>query len=127
MRFPYDQSYVPPAPHVLIWIGAPGRALSVGPLDAFVDSGADATILPASYLYPLRLQVDSQKRLISPWGGEQFVSTYFVDMGIDDLHLSYVEVVADEQNNEIILGRNVLNKLRVVLDGLKQMVEVYPS
>lgn len=101
--------------------------LSIGPLAAFVDSGADATILPASYLLPLKLQIDARKRLTSPWGGEQHVAIYFVDLGIDDVHLPFIEVVADERGDEIIIGHNVLNMLRVVLDGLKQVVEVYSS
>ncbi len=42
---------------------------------------------------------------------------FTVDIGIDQLCLPAVEVVGDERGNEIILGRNVLNKLRLLLDG----------
>ena len=127
MKFAYDQSYFPTAPHIEIWIGVPEESLSVGPLSAFVDSGADATIIPISYIRPLKLEVADRKRIRSPWGDAHIVDIYFVDLGIGDVNLPPIEVVADENSEEIIVGRNVLNRLRVVLDGIKQVVEVYPS
>lgn len=40
-----------------------------------------------------------------------------VDIVLDNLTLPNVFVVGDEQDNEIILGRNILNKFRFTLDG----------
>jgi len=40
------------------------------------------------------------------------------------LRLPLVEVVADDRGNEVIVGRNVLNKLIVTLDGPKQVLEI---
>jgi hypothetical protein len=42
---------------------------------------------------------------------------YLVDIQIGNMTLPGLEVVGDEVSNEIILGRNVLNRLRVLLDG----------
>lgn len=47
-----------------------------------------------------------------------------VDMGVGSLRLPAVEVVGDEQGDEIILGRNVLNRLRLLLDGPGTLLKV---
>jgi hypothetical protein len=124
MRFFYSTKYFPAAPHCEIRIGIPDESLSVGPLLAFIDSGADGTLIPAHYLYPLQPEMYEEKYLQSQWGERRLVATYRLDIGIGDIRLPAIEVVADEQSNEIIVGRNVLNKLRVILDGPKQIVEI---
>jgi len=40
-----------------------------------------------------------------------------VDIELGNLRLPGVFVVGDEQSSEIVLGRNVLDKLRFLLDG----------
>lgn len=49
---------------------------------------------------------------------------FAVDMGINDLRLPAIEVVGDELGSEIIVGRNVLNRLRLLLDGPRREVQV---
>ncbi|MCL4836059.1 MAG: hypothetical protein KJZ86_26705 [Caldilineaceae bacterium] len=68
MRFPYDSNYFPPAPFVDIHLGPPEQSFLVGPLPAFVDSGADATIVPIRYVRLLQTQADDRKFLRSQWG-----------------------------------------------------------
>ena len=48
MKIPYNKNYTPPAPTVEIWLAAPGESLAVGPIEAFIDSGADVTLIPPS-------------------------------------------------------------------------------
>lgn len=36
---------------------------------------------------------------------------------MDDIELPGIFVVGDERSNEIVIGRNVLNQLRIFLDG----------
>jgi len=102
-----------------------GEDKSTGPLSAFVDSGADATIVPYRYLQPLALQVDNRKYIRSQWGERRSVDIYLLDILIGDIRIPVVEVVSDRSGDELILGRNVLNYLRVVLNGLKQTTEIY--
>ena len=48
-----------------------------------------------------------------------------VDLQITpNVTLPGIYVVGDDEGNEIILGRNVLNKLYLILDGLKQTTQV---
>ena len=124
MRFAYDAHYVPAAPMIEIRLGKPNESLSIGPLYAFVDTGADITLIPIHYVRQLRLRRDDFRFLRSQWGERRSVSIYSLDMGIDVFTLPAVAVVGDEQSEEIVLGRNVLNKLMLTLNGPKQFLEV---
>lgn len=117
MKFPYDSKYFPPAPVIEVRLGAPNSALSVGPFQALIDSGADATIVPIRMIESLGLQVDNRKFLVSPWGERRQVDVYLLDVQVGKTKFPVVEIVADDYGNEFILGRNVLNKLAVLLDG----------
>jgi predicted aspartyl protease len=124
MKFSYDIDYFPPAPSVEIRLGVPDESFTVGPLRALVDTGADVSIVPLHYIEPLSVQVDNRKYLRSQWGEHRQVDTYLLDVGIGDMRLPVVEIIADEQGGEVILGRNVLNKLVMTLNGPEQMLEI---
>ena len=47
-----------------------------------------------------------------------------IDVLFDSIRLPGVEVVGDDWGNEIIIGRNVLNLLRLLLDGPDEAVEL---
>ncbi len=124
MKFPYNPVYFPPAPYVEIRLGTADESLRVGPLPAFIDSGADATIIPLHHLVSLEIEVDDRRFLRSQWGERRTVDIYRLDLGIGDFRLPAVEIVGADQGDEIILGRNILNMLRIYLDGPKQMITI---
>lgn len=124
MKFIYNSTYFPPAPHVEIRFGVPDESLKVGPLLAFVDSGADGTLVPAHYIRALQLEIYDNKVILSHLGDRRMVATYRLDVGIGDIRLPSIEVVEDESSDEIIVGRNILNLLRVFMDGPKQIVDI---
>ena len=124
MKFPYDSHYSPPAPSVEIWLGTPGESLASGPHSALVDTGADISIIPAKHIRPLQAVPDDYRYLRSQWGERRRVAIYSLDIGIGNMRWPSVEVVADEHGAEIILGRNVLNRLLVTLDGPKRVLEM---
>ena len=124
MKFTCDKRYSPPAPSVEIQIGLPGEELARSVLTAFVDTGADTTIIPLSHIERLNAQVDSQRHIRSQWGEHRQVYLYLVNIVVAGIRLSAVEVVADEMGAEIIVGRNVLNKLVISLDGPKRIIEI---
>jgi hypothetical protein len=45
------------------------------------------------------------------------VNLFLVDVHIGENVLPHVQVVGDEVGDEVILGRDVLNKLKLLLDG----------
>jgi hypothetical protein len=46
---------------------------------------------------------------------------------LDGLRLADVFVVGDEQGDETVLGRNVLNRLRLLLDGPVRLTDILPQ
>ena len=96
---------------------APPHSTAYGPISAFVDTGADATIVPIDIVRQLRAGVVTLKTVRGYTGGRHTVRTYLVDVVVGSLTLPGVEVVGDDATDEILLGRDVLNKLRLLLDG----------
>ena len=125
MKFAYDtHRYFPPAPHVEIRLGLPDASLAAGPLPAFVDTGADVSLVPVRYIDQLGAEAENQQYLRSQWGERRKVDVYVLDIGIGDARLPAIKVVGDDLSNEIILGRDVLNQLIVTLNGPKRFLEI---
>lgn len=113
----YDLSIFPPAPRLEIRLVAQPHGATYGPIAAFVDTGADATIVPLSIVRELQAGVVTFKTVRGYAGGRRTVRTYLVDVEIGPFTLPGVEIVGDTAADEILLGRDVLNKLRLLLDG----------
>jgi predicted aspartyl protease len=124
MRLPYSVHYLPPAPTVEIRLGTPGESFASSPLLALIDTGADVSLIPLKHIRPLQTVPDDHRYLRSQWGERRKVAIYSLDVGIGNVRLVAVEVVADERGDEIVLGRNVLNKLVMTLDGPQQVLEI---
>jgi predicted aspartyl protease len=124
MKIPYLSEYTPAVPVLQIWLGYPEEALRLGPLEAVVDTGADATILPRSLVDALEAPFVDDAWLSSQWGEWFTVKTFTVDIGFGNFRLPAIRVVPDERSDEIILGRNVLNRLRLLLDGPAQETQL---
>lgn len=124
MKFKYDKVYVPSAPKIVIRLAKPDHAFSMGPLAAFVDTGADSTIVPLRHLRVLRAVALENANLRSQWGEHRIVKIFQVDIGIGEIRFPNIDVVGDDRGDEIILGRNLLNKLVLTLNGPKQELEI---
>ena len=120
----YLETYFPAMPALEIQLGYPAEALTLGPLVAIVDTGADYSLIPQSFLDEVEAPFSDEARLRSHWGEWRNVSLFTVDIGIEGQRLPAVEVVGDETGQEVILGRNVLNRLKLLLDGPTGQVEV---
>jgi len=90
-----------------------------------LDTGADITIVPAAHLQTIGADATYTTSLRSHWGESHPVSVYLVDLEIAGQYLPAIEVVADDQNDDILLGRNVLNKLILLLDGPHAQTDVF--
>jgi predicted aspartyl protease len=124
LRSAYNTSLIPAAPGVEIRLGAPGEALRLGPFWALIDTGADICIVPRPLVAPLNLALDDERYLRPYGGGRRAVTIHTLDLGIGALRLPAVEIVADELESEIILGRNALSKLAMLLDGPRYMLDI---
>ncbi len=66
----------------------------------------------------------AEARLRSQWSERRVVRLYLVDVEIAGSRLPNIYVAGDDDSDEIILGRNVLNKLPLFLDGPQQQTVV---
>jgi len=112
----YDgQRFSPPAPMASVELRSRGK--SVADVGMLIDSGSDATFLPASCLSHLGLQADRQLRYeVTAFDGTQrtadSVRCDLVFLGQIFRGLYLILDAADG-----ILGRDVLNQVSLVLDG----------
>lgn len=124
MRFNSSGQHDPPAPVLDIRLALPGESFSVGPLTALLDTGADATIVPLQHLRPLEAPIADHRYLRGLHGDRTAVFTYRLDVEVAGLRLPSIEMVRDDSGEEVIVGRNVLNWLRITLDGPAGALEV---
>lgn len=124
MNCQYNRNYFPPAPMIDITLISTAESLRSQPLPALVDSGADGTIVPISYLDEIHAPPTQEMVIRSQWGDRHSVMLYLVDVHIGDLTLPGIEIVGDEISDEIVLGRDILNRLRILLDGPQETVEI---
>ena len=124
MIYRYSRNVYPPAPTVEVTFVAAAENLRVGPLPVFVDTGADGTIVPISYLNEIRAPTTTEMSIRSQWGERHRVLLYLVDVRIGGVTLPGIEVVGDEVSDEIVLGRDVLNRLRMLLNGPEETTEI---
>ncbi len=128
MPTPYDRAMIPPAPVLSVKISAPREPAHAESLPALVDTGADFTLVPQSWL----LRVDAPEArwafLRGLWSEQRQVTLYLVDLHLGVGTLAGVEVVGvedeDLENQEIVLGRNILNQVILLLDGPHQQTDV---
>jgi predicted aspartyl protease len=127
MSYSYLASYFPPMPVLEVQLGFPDDRLRVGPLAAIVDTGADGSLVPQAWLDEIGAPLVDEVRIRSQWGEWRNVKMFTIDLGIGDVRLPSIEVVGDDLGEEIVLGRNVLNRLKLLLDGPHGRTELLHS
>lgn len=61
------------------------------------------------------------------FGTPQLAYTHTLDILVGSYRFLAIEVVADNHSEEIILGRNLLNKLVLLLDGPQNLTDVWDA
>jgi predicted aspartyl protease len=122
--YDYSADYIPPMPVCQVFLGPGGGETILGPLEAVIDTGADVTVIPLEYLRQVGAKRVSQGRAHSLWGDSRIVDVYAVTLTLNGLHIAALRTLADNQRNEIVLGRFVLNRLKIVLDGPAAITEI---
>lgn len=115
-EFPYDTAYDPALPVCDVTLTAKPTGQQVK-LTAIVDTGADGYYCSLRYLQQIGARRAIEVWLRSQWGERRAVFLYLVDLQIGEITLPGVYVVGDDLGAEVVLGRNVLNRLRILLDG----------
>ncbi|HEY3236547.1 MAG TPA: retropepsin-like aspartic protease [Polyangiaceae bacterium] len=119
-RCPYSTEYDPPAPILPVCFGDPAGSDGGVAASALVDSGADISVIPVAVAEALRLpRVD----LTSVTGVGGTVRAPIVAARLDIARRSLV-VRAVALADEAILGRDVINRFTLTLDGPGRALEM---
>lgn len=122
----YSNTYFPPAPVFQVKIAVPGESPRGSFQTALIDTGADGTFVPTKFLEKLELPIIHLTNVRSHLGDRLHrVSVHKVDLILfETILLPNIEVVSDDWGSNIIIGRNVLNKIKIHLDGPNQIVKI---
>lgn len=122
---PYDSSFKPPAPTLDVTVSNPHKpTVRAIPDKALIDSGAFKTVIPEKWVSRLGLL---PLRTYSPRGykieeKKQEHYMYLVKVAFKQFSFD-VEVLAVKRKN-VLIGRDILNKLKLLLDGKNLQFEV---
>ncbi len=120
MSYPHDSNYTWAFPRLPVIVYAVAGSMMTESLAAEVDTGADMTLVPLSYLQRIQAEEIYTARLRGHWGNAYPVNVYFVDLEVDGQRLPGIEVVGDPHTSTMLLGRNVLNRLNLLIAGPEQ-------
>ena len=124
--YDYDLDYLPAMPIVTLSIGIPDSETTLT-LSALVDSGADATMIPIKYLQEIQaIQAIKRQRVFIRTSSAQRAGANLYTISLQFAHYrrNRIEVVGNQDTDEVIVGRDILNHLVVTLDGLASAVLV---
>ena len=120
----YRSDLFPPIPVLPVVLYHAASGVGSAEISALVDTGADATLVAARYLRQIAAEELYVTRVRSHWGESRAAKIYLVDMEVVGQRLPGVEVIADDQSNDVLLGRTVLNRLILLLDGPGRRVDL---
>jgi predicted aspartyl protease len=125
VRYRYNRQLTPPAPCVYVSLARPDNiSLSVRNVPAQLDTAAYMTVVPMSVIDQLQLVQIDQASVAGFGGLVSVVPVFLVRIGIDDYRAETVQVLANRDEPIVLLGRDILNRHRVVLDGPRLVVDI---
>jgi hypothetical protein len=124
IRFRYSQDVTPPAPFVHVKVRPPDGGVELGWLPAQLDSAASRSVLPLRVAQEVGLVPADQIPIVGVGGHIATMPTYLVQVEIRLLVPLTVEAVAHEDEPFVLIGRDILNQFRVLLDGPGLVAEI---
>mgnify|MGYP001615752373 CR=1 FL=1 len=123
MPYPYSNAHRPPAPVLEATIAHPGVSEASAILIAKVDTGADITTIPQTIFLQLQIPPCREVLAVGYNGEETRQWTYLVHLSIAGNTYAYHEVMATSGDQSLI-GRDILNRWVVTLDGPSESLDV---
>jgi hypothetical protein len=124
IRYKYQPQVQPPAPFVYVTLRNPITGQELLDVPAQLDTAADHTLLSGASVRALSLpRIRDMKLGVA--GGAVFVwPVYPVTVAIHNLTPLTLEVVASDNEQWALLGRDILNAHRILLDGPQLALEI---
>lgn len=124
IRYRYNRQLTPPAPFVYVSVGCPATGVTISSIPAQVDTAADRTVLPQQLVATLGLAEDG-RALFQGFAGEIVeLPLYLVEIRVQDFRPLLVRAVLGEAESHLLLGRDVLNAYRLLLEGPELSLEI---
>ena len=124
IRYRYNRQIAPPAPFIHVTLRCVETDKEINELPAQLDTAADRTVLPGNCVEELGL-LPLDELPIEGFGGQVFLlRTYRVQLSIHQSLPVMIEAIAHAQEPFVLLGRDVLNQYRLLLDGPQLLLEI---
>ena len=116
-RYQYNRQVDPPAPYVHVKISRADGSGASATIPALVDSGADKTVVPQSLVEELNLPQAGVTETVGLNHVGSMMAMYVIQIGIHEMAPIITEVIGAPGEQYALLGRDVLNRHRITLDG----------
>jgi hypothetical protein len=117
IRFRYLSIRQPPAPFVSVTITDENGSRSLSDRPAQLDNAADRTVIPGSFVEQLGLVSNRSIDVAGLGGNIETLSLYRVRIILPTFRAVSVDVVAHPAEEYILLGRDLLNRYMITMDG----------
>lgn len=124
IRYNYVQQLQPPAPFVYVRLQNPVSGVELNDVPAQIDTAADRTLIPESLVQALALPQLGTLLIGGVGGVQQQLPTYPLQLTLHNFSPLTIEVVASHGESWVLLGRDVLNAYRILLDGTQLALEI---
>jgi gag-polyprotein putative aspartyl protease len=127
IRYRYAMQVQPPAPFVNVSIRCPGTGKQSLNVPALVDTAADRTVLTGHLIEALGLVEDGRLSFQGFAGDVVELPIFLAEVQVHDLPPRLIRAVLGEREPYVLLGRDVLNAHRILLDGPQLALEISHS
>ena len=124
IRYLYNRQFTPPAPLIHVTLRCPISGTEIANLPAQLDTAADRTVIPANYVAQLAIVRVRELSIEGLGRNVRLMPTYVIQVGIHDYPPKAIEALADNDEPFVLLGRDILNQYRILLDGPKLALEI---
>ena len=124
VRYAYNQQVVPPAPFVHVTVRSPQEGADGIVVPAQIDTAADLTVIPGQFVEILRLAPLGSVSAVGLVGHSMTLPTLLSRAPGQGSWSGHGHVIASDDEPYVLLGRDVLNRFTIMLDGPNRTVAV---
>ena len=122
----FDRSFTPPAPVADVAVAHPVSSVNSGALRGKLDTGADLSVIPERLVAQLALTARGHVWARGYDGTFSQRPVYYVRLNLEGHELAAVRCIAADRSN-VLVGRNVLNRFIITLDGRNLRFDLQPA